>query len=818
MWGWSALDQLRQDLGYAGRLLRKNPGFATAAVLTLGIAAGANTAMFSVTDAVLLRPLPYPDSKNLIRIWQSEPRMGEGHLGAAPPEFDAYRHRTRVFSNVAGYQPQSFDLTREGEGAPEHISGYLATASLFPTLGVQPLLGRTFDEEEEHPGAPKSVVLSYQFWRSHYREDKQVIGKTVRLNEQPYRIAGVMPRGFMFPSTAATPGEPPALWAPLSFTSGQLNDWASSFDTSIIARLRGNASVSQGREDVRRVASQFQEEHSNIYSGNVRLEADAELWAPNFGAGTRAELSMLGMAVGFVLLIACANVANLLLARAGTRQREMSIRRALGASAGRITRQVLTEAAMLAIAGGAAGCALAYGLLRATDAVSLNEVNVRAAGIDIRVLLFVLVLCGMTCLLCGIAPAWLFRASTVHEALKQSGRQSGPSRSNRHLARYLIVAEIACCVMMLISAGLLVRSFVRILDVPLGFDPGHTLLVRTTLNRQRYASPERRHATERSIEERLASLPGVSAVALTTHVPLADERQIGFAIDGRPADEFHWADNALVSSAYFRVMKIPVLKGRTFSDADTAGSPLTAVINQSMARQYWPEEDPIGKGFKWGGRHLTVIGVAGDVHVEGLDRPIAPTIYNSVYQVESGASTSAVFVIRTQGQDSLRLAKAAQNAIWSVDSGLPMLGFSTLQQVVSASLEIRRVSLALIGAFASVALLLSLIGIYGVLSYAVTQRVREMGLRMALGAKPIEITGLVIGEGLRLTLAGISLGAAGGALATRYVEKLLFGVRSLDPVSFIAGAALLLLVALLASYLPARRASRVDPMVALRYE
>src|SRR5579883_396344 len=816
MGGWTSIERFVQDIRYTGRLLRKNPSFAAVAIFTLAIGIGATTAIFSVMDAVLLRPLPYPDSNRLIRIWQSEPRMGEGHLGAAPPEFTAYRDRTRAFSSVAGYQPDSFDLTSQEE--PEHISGYRATASLFPTLGVQPLLGRTFTSKEELSGAAKVVILSYQFWRRRYAEDPHVIGKIIRLNEQSYQILGVMPRGFIFPLTAASPGEPPALWAPLSFTSNQLNDWASSFDTSMIARLRDGISLAQAQDDVKRVAAQFQQEHPNIYSGNVRLDAAAEPWSPDFGPHTRIVLPILGGAVGFLLLIACANVANLLLARAGARQREMSIRKALGASAGRVIRQVLTETAILTLAGGAAGCALAYTLLRLIDTASINEVNIRAANIDVRVLLFVFGVCGITCLLCGIAPAWMFRTSGMHDALKQSGRQSGQSSSNRRLARSLIVAEIACCVVVLIGSGLLLRSFVRILEVPLGFNPQHTLIVRTGLNRQRY-SPDRRHAVERTIETRLSSLPGVSAVALTTHVPLADERQIGFVIDGRPPDEFHWADNALVSGNYFRVMMIPLLRGRTFSDVDTAASPLTAIVNQTMARQYWPKEDPIGKGFKWGGRHLTVIGVVGDVHIEALDKPIAPTVYNSVYQIESGASTSGVFILRVPaGPDPMRLAASAQNASRSVDRGLPILSFSTLEQVVSASLAIRRVSLILMGSFAVIALLLSLIGVYGLLSYAVARRTQEMGLRFALGARPIEIQTLVVGEGARLACWGILFGVVIGAFVARYISRLLFGVRVLDPVSFAAGTLLLFIVALLASYIPARRASRVDPMVALRYE
>lgn len=816
VWGWTTIERFVQDVRYAGRLFRKDLGFAAVAIFTLAVGIGANTAIFSVMDAVLLRPLPYPDAKQLIRVWQSEPRMFEGHLGAAPPEFAAYRDRTRVFSGFAGYEPGSFDFISEGEA--EHIPGYNTTASLFPTLGIQPLLGRTFTAQEELPSARKVVVLSYKFWRSHYASDTHVIGKIIRLNEQPYQIVGVMPKGFIFPSTAASPGEPPALWAPLSFTSHQLNDWASSFDTNMIARLKDGVSFAQAQDDVKRVAAEFQKEHPGIYSGNMILAASAEPWSPQFGGHTRIVLPMLAAAVGFLLLIACANVANLLLARARERQREISIRKALGASAGRLTRQVLTETAILTLSGGIAGCALAYASLRLMNVVSISEINVSAVSIDLRVLLFTSAVCGMACLLCGIAPAWMFRNSNMHDALKQSGRQSGQSRTSRRFVRSLIVVEIASCVVVLIGSGLLLRSFIQIIKVPLGFDPAQTLLVRTTLNRQRY-SPDRRHTVERTIAARLASLPGVAAVALTTHVPLADERQIGFVIDGRPPDEFHWADNALVSGDYFRVMKIPLLRGRTFSDANTATSPLVAVVNETMARQYWPNEDPVGKGFHWGGRHLTVIGVVGDIHIEALDKPIAPTIYNSIYQIESGATSSGVFLLRARtGQDPTRLAASAQSVIRSADRGLPILGFSTLQQVVSSSLAIRRISLQLVGSFALIALLLSLIGIYGVLSYAVARRTQEMGVRLALGAKPIEIKALVLREGIQLAALGVAFGVVIGAFAVQYISKLLFGVPTLDPVSFGGGVLLLFAVALLASYVPARRASRVDPMTALRYE
>lgn len=816
MWGWMSLERFTQDMRYASRLLRKNPGFTSVAVFTLAIGIGANTAIFSITDAVLLRPLPYADANRLVRIWQMEPKMGEGHLGTAPPEFAAYRDRTRAFSALAGYQPASFDLT--GDTKTEHIAGYAATASLFETLQIEPLLGRTFTKQEEAIGAQKVIVLSYEFWRRHYRDDPQIVGKLIELSERPYEVIGVMPRGFTFPATTATPGEPPSFWAPLSFTAQALNDWASSFDTSIIARVRPGVSLAQAKDDVRRVAVQFQREHRDVYAGTVVLDAMAEPWRPDYGAGTRGVIEMLCAAVGLLLLIACANIANLLLARAGARQREISIRRALGASAGRLTRQVLTETMLITFAGGALGCMLAFALLRFINTVSIKEINIEAAGIDFRVLSFTFVLSALTCLFCGIAPAWTFRRFGVNEGLKQSGRQTGMARSNRRAARALIVVEVGFCVLLLIGSGLLLRSFLRTLAVPLGFDPANTLLIRTTFNRHRY-SAERRHAFERAIEARLASLPGVSDVALTSHVPLADERQIGFHIEGRPADEFHWADNALVSSEYFRVMKISLLRGRTFTGADSERSPLVAVINQSMAAQYWPKEDPIGKAFQWGGRRITVIGVVADIHVQALEKPVGPTIYNSVFQIESGASTSGVFALRVRdGQDALGLAASAQSSIWSIDKGLPLLGITTMEQVVSASLAIRRLSLGLVGSFAIIALVLALVGIYGVLSYAVAQRVQEMGLRLALGAKPKEITMLVVGEGMRLTLTGISLGVAVGAVTTRYISKLLFGVRSVDPLAFAAGSLLLFAVSFLASYLPAKRASRVDPMVALRYE
>ena len=666
--GWMALETSFKDLKYCLRLLRKDMGFTALAVLTLTLGIGADTALFSLMDAVLLRPLPYRQPDRLVRIWQSEPKMSEARLGTAPPEFAAYRDRTRTFSSVAGYQDDSFDVTANDQHS-EHIPACRVSASLFSTLDVAPLLGRVFTRREELAGSAPVALLSYPYWKRRYAEDARVVGSMIRLNDRAYQIAGVMPRGFSFPSTSATPGAPPDVWVPLTFTSGQLQDWASSFDTGIVARLKDGVSLPQADDDI-----------------------------------------------------------------------------------------------------------------------------------------------------CGFAPAWLARNTDVNEARKENARQSGPGRSQRRVTRIFIVAQIACSVVLLTGSGLLLRSFLRALAAPPGFDSEHVLIVRTTFNRQHYASAAKRHQTERAIAQRLA-LPGVAAVAVTTHVPLSDERQIGFAVDGRPPEEMHWADNALVSGDYFRVMGIPLLKGRTFLQVDAAGVPMVAVINQTMAHQYWPHANPIGQRLKWGGRHLTVIGAVGDIHIEALDKAAGPQIYNSVYQIESGASTSGVFVIRLKGaEDPMTFAPAARNAIWAVEGTLPILGFDTLHHVVSQSLAMRRAALYLICSFALLATFLSLVGIYGMLTKTVVYRRQETGLRAAIGASRGQILKLFLMDGIRLAISGIAIGFVVSVLLSALLTRLLFGAGVLDPASYGGGALLILAIALLASFLPAFRASRMDPMLALKHE
>ncbi|HET6896897.1 MAG TPA: ABC transporter permease [Vicinamibacteria bacterium] len=810
------LEGLSRDLAFALRSFRRNPAFTAIAVLTLALGIGVDTAMFSVLDAVLLRELPYVDPGRLVTVRQMFPKIGELALGTSPAEYLDYRDRTSSFASVAGYEAVAMDLT--GEGEPVRIQAQRVTHTLFTTLGVTPLAGRTFSAAEDEAGGPRVALVSYELWQRRFGASPRTVGQVIRLDEQPYTVVGIMPRGFDVPFQAARAGEPPAIWVPMAFSAKEIADRAAEFPVHVVARLRPGVSLAQAASEVERVAARFQSEHRDIYSGNLQLQVTLHPLGAETAARARPLLLTLGGAVVFVLLIACANVMNLLLSRATVREREMAVRQALGAGASRLARQLLTEALVLTSAGGVLGCLLAFALIRVmTSAWPSSVAGVAQARLDLRVLAFTVAVSMISGILCGLAPALRSSRPNLGASLKLGGRLGGSPERHR-LRGALVVLEAASALVLLIGAGLLIHSFALVLRVPAGFAPDGVLIARTAFNRERYPAAEARRQAQREMTARLAALPGVTAVALTTHIPLADERQIGFILEGEDERFVRWADNALVSGDYFAAMGIPLVSGRTFGPEDTPEAPVSAIVNESMARRFFPRGDALGRRLVWGGRKLTIVGVAGDVHTSALDAAVGPMVYTPVYQIESGATRFGVFVVRTRTADPAALTASVRAAIWSVDRDVPVFDVRAMSEIVARSLATRRFAVTLLASFAGVALFLAVVGLYGVLSYAVTQRTSELGVRFALGATPARVIRMVLGDGLRLVAAGTVLGAAMGGLAARLMSGLLFGIHAFDVTAFAGAAFLLLSVALLASFVPARRASRLDPMNALRSE
>ncbi len=811
------MEALLHDLRYALRMLRKSPGFTTVALAVLTIGIGANVAIFSVVNTVLLRPLPYHDPARLVMIWESLPGIGFGQVGTATGEYLDYRDHNRVFSGIAGYKNDTANLT--GSGQPERIHITRASANLFSVLGVQPMMGRSYSAEEDRPGGAKVAVLSYGLWKRRFGADRNILGRTVDLDGQPYTMIGVMPASFQFPFSSLPYSERAELWVPVAFTSDEIASRVREFGTFTVARLKPGVSLQQAQEDVSRVATEFQKQYPQFYNGSVYVKPTTSLLAADIVGKVRPMLLVLLGAVGFVLLIACANLANLLLARASGRTREMAVRAALGASQARLLRQFLTESVLLAAAGGGLGVAAAFWLVRLLVAFGPEQVpRLQDVAIDPPVLAFAAALSVLTGIVFGIAPAWRASRGELQSGLREASARAGTSRERLRLRDALVILETACSLLLLVGAGLLLNSLIRVLQVPPGFNPSGVLIARTQFDDTRYPKAEVCAAAEREIIARLRRLPGVRSAAFVTNLPLADPRGIGFRIEGGPANEFHNADNALVSEDYFQAMGIPLLRGRGFREQDTASTPLAAVINQTLARTYFSGTDPIGKRLLWGDRApFTIVGIAGDIKFSALDADVAPMIYMSNFQVTSGVSRHAVFVVRTAG-DPASLAGAASRTIWTVDKDLPVFGVTTMDNVLAASVAQRRFSMTLMGAFAGLALLMAAVGLYGVLSYSVSQRMHEMGLRLALGANARDLMRMVVGQGIRVVLVGVAAGLVGSLAATRLLAGMLFGVSPLDPVTFAAVVAVLLAAAVLASFVPARRATRVDPMVALRYE
>jgi len=807
------IESFLQDVRYALRMLAKNPGFTAVAVLTLALGTGANTAIFSVVNTVLLRPLPYKDANRLVTVWGRNRAQGFDTDQVSPLDFADWRSQNRVFESMAASTDVVYTLT--GAGEPELLIAYSFSADFFHVLGVPPLVGRTFLLEEEQPGRNNVAVLSYSLWQSRFGGRRDLVGKSISLDGAPYTVVGIMPPAFQYPTFTQ-------LWTPLTVVKEAANDRAYRY-LRVMARLKPGVSIEQAQAEMntitRRLALEYPKTNKEEDATNI---IDLRQW---LSGDIRPALLVLVCAVGFVLLIACANVANLLLARAVGRQKEVAVRAALGASRSRLVRQLLTESVLLGFASGGLGLLLAYSSVGALLAMfphtlfNISIPHLEKIPIDGWVLGFSLAVSLLTGVIFGLVPALQAGRVNTSESLKESSRGLAGSAQGRRFRNALVVAEVALSVMLLAAAGLTLKSFVHLLGGNLGFNPQNVLTLRVLLPSSRYKADAQQLAFSNQALERIRSLPGVQSVGTVTFLPLSGwwgVREV--SARGQSAPQTH-SVTAVWSSAtpgYFQALSIPLLRGRLFTDQDAQGTHAVAIISKSLAAQLAPNADPVGRQIDVAGLEgaAEVVGVVGDVHQLGITSEIISEIYLPFSQLPGPL---ICFAIRT-ASDPANLAKAAQRAIWAVDKDQSIGYVMPMGELASESLAPQRVVTLLLGGFAVMALALAAVGIYTVIAYAAAQRTHEIGIRMALGARATHILSLVVGEGLGLALAGAAIGLAGSFGLMRFLSSLLYGVRPSDPLVFVAVSAVLAGVALLAGFIPARRAMKVDPMVALRYE
>jgi putative ABC transport system permease protein len=804
------LETPARDLAYAARMLRRNPGFTATVVLTLGLGIGATTAIFTVVNAVLLRPLPYPEPDRLVYIAMSFGEPGD-HAFSFTPDYTAWQNHNRTLSQIAGYR--MFQANFTGGGEAERITGAYATRSLFPLLGVQPVMGRTFLPEEDRPGGPAVAILSHAFWKRRFGGDPSVIGKALTLDADTYTVVGVLPATFLIPGREESNYD---LWVPFAISdSGK----AKQILLQVVGRLKPGVGIGAVRSDLEPLMQQFRRKRSVVVSE----------WHERVAGGARRSLLIFLCTVSFVLLIACVNVANLLLSRAAAREKEMAVRRALGAGRGRVLRQLLTESTLLGLLAGAVGLALAYwGKNLLIALIARNLPALEPIRLDYRVLAFNLGLGLLTGVAFGLAPALQASKVQLNESLKEAGRGAADGHSGNRLRNLLVVFEVALAMVLLCGAGLLFKSFLRLRGIDPGFRSDRILTLNVNLTLSQYPKPLERTRFFQQAIERIAVLPGVEAVGAGTSLPLGGYSMTvsGLTIEGKPEADTA-ASLTMVSPDYLRTLAIPLVQGRYFSDSDREGSPSVVIVDESFAHRLFPGENCLGRRIQNPGRKtdwMTIVGVVRDIR-SWPEQMASGEMYLCYLQAEQvhlrmtgGEMGSEMYLaIRTAG-DPMSLAAAVRSQIALIDKSQPVHDMKTLDERRAGSLAPRRVSMLLVVAFAALALILGSIGIYGVVSYSVSRRTHEIGVRMALGAHQGQILGMVLRNGLGLIAAGVAIGLMASAGLTRLISSELWGVSATDPWTFAAVIVVLAASGSAACLLPAWRAARVDPTRALRYE
>jgi predicted permease len=820
-------DELIQDLRYGARVFRKSPGFTAVAVLTLALGMGANTAIFSVVNAVLLSPLPYSNPDRLVLVKEVLPNASPDPFNVSGPDIVEIKKLNHVFEDVGGFRVWTYELS--GKSEPQRVTADRISSNLFDVLGLQPLAGRVFSPQEEQFGH-QVVILSYGLWQRQFGGRQDILGQTVNLDRKPYAIVGVMPRSFVFPLPGMLQGVAADVWVPLGLSKEELADFGDNFSYTVVGRLRPGIQQGQVNADLQLVAQGVLDIYkqwardANMPLGDFRLGMVSMPLRDEVTGPLKPMLLMLLGAVGFVLLIACVNVANLLMMRSLGRQKEMAVRLAMGAGRFRLLRQFLVEGMLLAFLGGGLGLALAVWFKDALVArMPANIPQFHAIELDWIVLVFSFLLVTLAGLAFSALPALWASRTDFGPSLQESGRGNSQGPDHRRVRATFVIVEVALSVMLLVGAGLLVRSFQRVLSTNPGFRSEHVLTASIDLPPDEYSQDERVASFYKQLMDKLRQTPGIAAAGGSTDLPLLGGWTHAFTVEGYqapPGPELSLCNHSVIYGDYLQTMGIPLLRGRYFTELDGPKSTHVLIVSESLAKKYWLGQDPLGKRLKWGPPEstdpwLTVVGVVGDVKQGLLETATDAHTYEPYVQL--GAPLSLRVAVRGLG-DAGALAADIRVATWSLDRQLALGSIRTMDQVISRSTEGRRFVLSLVGSFGALALLLAGVGIYAVLAYSVTRRTHELGVRMALGARRGDVFGVVLGQGLRVSMIGIVIGVVGALGLTRFLQSLLYEVQPTDPPTFLVVLLLLVSVSVAASYLPARRAMRVDPMVALRYE